>query len=111
MIKTSILLMYTRVFPTREFRRAAIILGVIVTAWALATVCVSVFRCYPVSSAWDTSIPGKCVDMNAFSIGTAVPNIATDIAILLLPMRALWELGTTIPHRISAVTVFLFGSL
>ncbi|KAJ5635528.1 uncharacterized protein N7484_008841 [Penicillium longicatenatum] len=99
MIKLSVLLMYTRIFPTRGFRVAVIVLGIITVAWIIVIACMSVIQCAPIERAWDTSIPGACIDASASFIANAVPNIVTDIAIILLPMRALWRMKTTITHR------------
>ncbi|KAJ6086021.1 hypothetical protein N7486_010302 [Penicillium sp. IBT 16267x] len=110
MIKLSVLLIYTRIFPTREFRVAAIILGVITVAWIIAIACISVIQCAPIERAWDTSIPGTCIDARALFIANAVPNIVTDIAIIILPMRAMWKLKATITHRLSGIAILLLCS-
>ncbi|KAJ5655713.1 hypothetical protein N7507_007663 [Penicillium longicatenatum] len=110
MIKLSVLLMYTRIFPTREFRVAAIVLGVITAAWILVIACMSVIQCAPIERAWDTSIPGACIDASASFIANAVPNIVTDIAIILLPIRALWRMKPTITHRLSVIALLLLCS-
>ncbi|KAJ5906353.1 uncharacterized protein N7473_003269 [Penicillium subrubescens] len=45
-VKISILLIYARIFPTRGFRIAAIILGSIVVGWVIAIICVSEISVY-----------------------------------------------------------------
>ncbi|KAJ6035303.1 uncharacterized protein N7446_010062 [Penicillium canescens] len=109
-VKISILLMYARIFPTRGFRIAAIILGSIVIGWAVAIICVSVFQCAPIAKAWNPTLSGTCIDLKGSFIGNAVPNILTDIAILALPVHVVWGLHATVTHRLSVIAVFLLGS-
>ncbi|OGM51245.1 hypothetical protein ABOM_000009 [Aspergillus bombycis] len=52
-IKASILLMYSRIFPTRNFRIASIILNGIPIGWVIAIICVSVFQCDPIAKTLD----------------------------------------------------------
>ncbi|KAJ5951566.1 uncharacterized protein N7479_009979 [Penicillium vulpinum] len=108
--KVSILLMYCRIFPTREIRIASMILGGISLAWAIAIILVSIFQCTPIARAWDTRIPGTCIDLKASFIGNAVPNIVTDILILSLPVRVVWGLHASLTHRLSVIGIFLLGS-
>ncbi|KAJ6045779.1 uncharacterized protein N7446_012643 [Penicillium canescens] len=109
-IKISILLMYARIFPTRGFRIAAIILGSIVIGWVVAIICVSVFQCTPLAKAWNPTLSGTCINLKGSFIGNAVPNILTDIAILALPVHVVWGLHATVTHRLSVIAVFLLGS-
>lgn len=110
-IKISILLMYSRIFPTREFRIAAYILGSIVVSWVIAIIFVSVFQCTPIEKTWNPTIPGTCINLKGSFIGNAIPNILTDIAILSLPVRVVWRLHASVTHRLSVMFVFLLGSL
>ncbi|OJJ96610.1 hypothetical protein ASPACDRAFT_46780 [Aspergillus aculeatus ATCC 16872] len=100
-IKVSILLMNARIFPTRNFRLAAIILGGIAVGWVLAIICVSVFQCDPIAKAWNPNLPGSCINLKGSFIGNAVPNIVTDVAILSLPVHVVWGLHASLTHRLS----------
>lgn len=111
MIKLSVLFMYIRIFPARKFRVAAIVLGVITVAWIIGVACVSVIQCAPIERAWDTSIPGACINAKDFFIANAVPNIVTDVIIIILPMRALWKMKATITHRLSVIALLLLCCL
>lgn len=109
--KASILLMYTRIFPTREIKIASIVLGGLSVAWAIAIILVSIFQCTPIARAWDNRIPGHCIDLKASFIGNAVPNVVTDILMLCLPVRVVWRLHASITHRLSVIAIFMLGSL
>ncbi|KAL4944958.1 hypothetical protein BDV06DRAFT_219765 [Aspergillus oleicola] len=110
MIKIAILLLYSRIFPTRAFRIASYVLGGIAIAWSIAIVCVSIFQCTPVAKTWNSTLPGTCIDLRGMFIGNAVPNIITDIAILSLPVRVVWKLQAPLANRVSVIGLFMLGS-
>lgn len=110
-IKVSILLMYARIFPTRNFRIASYIIGSIAVGWVIAIICVSVFQCNPIAKAWNVNLSGTCINLKGSFIGNAVPNILTDIAILSMPVHVVWGLHANLTHRLSVIALFLLGSL
>ncbi|KAJ5709553.1 hypothetical protein N7493_009844 [Penicillium malachiteum] len=113
LIKISILLIYARIFtiPSRGFRIASIVLGITVAFWTLSLICLQIFQCAPLSRAWNTSIPGMCIDSKGLFIGNGVPNIITDIAILSLPVHAVWKMQAATSHFLSIIAIFVFGIL
>jgi hypothetical protein len=59
---------------------------------------------------WDRTIPGgHCVDNTAFLLGNSIPNIATDIAILLLPLPFIWRLQQSKSRKIALSGIFLLA--
>ncbi|KAJ5929338.1 hypothetical protein N7454_007186 [Penicillium verhagenii] len=108
-IKMSILLMYTRVFIGGEFRVAAITLGAVIMTWIVGVISMSVLECAPIQRAWDASLPGTCDDANALFFANSIPNIVTDLVILILPVRAVWKMETTTTHRLSVIAILLLG--
>lgn len=112
MIKTSVILMYLRIFPSKNFRVYAYILQGIVVAWAIAIAFTGLFQCTPIKKAWlGELVEGHCINVAASFIGNAVPNIITDIAILCLPVVQVWKLQMNPTQKISVCLVFLLGSL
>ncbi|KAK1565900.1 uncharacterized protein LY79DRAFT_644668 [Colletotrichum navitas] len=109
LVKVSLLLMYCRIFPSRNFRIAAITLGGITVAWWIAIVCVCVFQCTPIEKAYMPFLDGTCIDLKASFIGNAIPNILTDVAILCLPVGQVWKLQATLAQRLSLCFMFLLG--
>ncbi|KAF2196641.1 hypothetical protein GQ43DRAFT_248213 [Delitschia confertaspora ATCC 74209] len=107
LVKLSLLLMYARIFPTKFFRISSYILGSITVGWVIAIIGVSIFQCNPIRKAWLPMIAGTCTNLKASFIGNAIPNILTDIAILLLPVREVWKLQVTPARRMSLW--FMFG--
>lgn len=110
-IKISILAMYLRLFPSREFKLAAWVIGGIVIAWWIAIVLVCIFQCNPIYVAWVPWDEGTCLDLKGSFIGNGVPNILTDIAILVMPVKQVWHLHATMAQKVSLLCTFGLGSL
>lgn len=110
-IKLSILAMYLRIFPSRDFKIAAWIIGGTIIAWWIAIVLVCVFQCNPIYLAWVPWGEGTCINLRASFIGNAVPNILTDVAILIMPIKQVWHLHATMAQKISLLGTFGLGSL
>ncbi|GJC80683.1 satratoxin biosynthesis SC1 cluster protein 4 [Colletotrichum liriopes] len=108
-VKVSLLLMYCRIFPSRNFKFAAMTLGGVTIAWWIAIVFVCIFQCTPVAKAYMPFIDGTCIDLKASFIGNAIPNILTDVAILCLPIGQVWKLQVTLAQRLSLCFMFLLG--
>lgn len=111
LLKLSLLALYFRIFPTREFKLATYILSGLIILWCIALNCVAIFQCNPVKKSWLPTSPGTCIDLKAAFIGNAIPNIITDVVILLLPVRQIWKLQMRPAQRISLIAMFLLGGL
>lgn len=73
-------------------------------------VLVVIFQCTPVNFWWNRTITGgHCVNNTKFLLGNSVPNIATDIAILLLPIPFIWNLQQSSGRKLALSGVFLLG--
>ena len=61
---------------------------------------------------WDKSINPTCsVNVYAFFVGNAIPNILTDWALLLLPIPYIWHLHQSKAQKIALCGVFGLGGL
>ncbi|KAK4183227.1 hypothetical protein QBC35DRAFT_394291 [Podospora australis] len=111
LIKWSVLAMYYRIFPTRFMKWGYIILGGMTLMWWIAVMLVTVFQCTPVHAMWDLATPeAHCINANVFYISTnGVPNIVTDVMILLLPMYEVYKLHVSRAQKIAIAGSFLVG--
>lgn len=107
--KTSILLLYLRIFVQRWFRIACYILMGIIIAYMIATFGASVWQCTPVPRAWDKSIPGTCVDITTNWYANAGFSISTDILILALPMYPIFMSHLRKTQKVAVVLMFALG--
>ena len=110
LVKLSALLFYHRLFgTTRSFRIALWITAGICLGWFIAIDFMAIFVCVPVEKYWNPIIPGHCLNQQKTFLGTAVPNIVTDLIILLLPMPMVWKLQTRLSLKIYLVFTFVAG--
>ncbi|KAK1842765.1 integral membrane protein [Colletotrichum chrysophilum] len=79
---------------------------------------VSTFQCLPVSAFWlrfDANAnlsPSdyECgVNVKTFFIANAIPNIITDVLLLLLPVPGIWSLQLRKPQKVALVGIFTLG--
>ncbi|MCJ1261267.1 hypothetical protein MMC22_001131 [Lobaria immixta] len=108
-IKISILLLYRSLFPGRGFATITNAIGLMVIAWGVALLLVSIFSCRPVNGFWDITIPSVCINTRSFFIGNSVPNICADVFILVLPVRKVWHLKMSLKSKIMVSGLFLLG--
>lgn len=112
MTKLSVLCFYYRIFEISPgFTTQLRFVGALVIAWWITFEIVAIVQCIPVRANWDPAVDGVCIDTFAFFIGQAVPNIALDIIILVLPIKPLWKLHVRKPQKVLLLTVFILGYL
>ncbi|KAL4891144.1 hypothetical protein BDV59DRAFT_194593 [Aspergillus ambiguus] len=112
MIKSSMLLLYLRLFPTPTLRGAVLCTLAFTTAWGLASFFAQVFSCNPISYywlSWDGQHRGKCVSHNALLLAHAIINIILDVVVIGLPMPTLLKLRMSLEKRIGMCLMFAVG--
>ncbi|KAF2117566.1 MFS monosaccharide transporter-like protein [Lophiotrema nucula] len=108
--KTSILVFYLTLSKTQKiFRWATIATLVIVNVGGLALTLLNILQCQPVSATFATPVPpsASCTNIVTIYLSSAPLNIATDLAILFLPMPILT--GMRLPKKQKAILVVTFG--
>jgi hypothetical protein len=72
-------------------------------------------QCTPVSAAWDIILrlsgDVKCIDIKAFYLATAIPNMLTELFVLVLPIPYILHRQTSTGQRAFHSFVFLLGCL
>jgi hypothetical protein len=109
--KLSILLMYYRIFHFPYFKRWAYIIGAFVVVWVICITFLFIFICVPVQKLWYPDLPGRCINQVGTWIANAVSTIATDLAILVLPMPQVWKLQLRLSEKIALTVAFSLGFL
>ncbi|CAJ0548577.1 Ff.00g021900.m01.CDS01 [Fusarium sp. VM40] len=110
LVKLALLQMYLRIFPSRRFRQISAIIAAVVIGWWISICAVSIFQCDPIKRAWLPWIDGTCINLKASFIGNAIPNIATDVAILCMPVKQILKLQVSLAQKLSLLVIFLLGS-
>lgn len=109
--KISILIFYLRLSKNtnKVFRLASwACMAVVVIAGVVLTL-LNIFQCQPISAAWESPAvkEGSCMPILTEFICSAPVNIATDLAILTLPIPVLT--GMRLPPRQKFILVFTFA--
>lgn len=101
-IKLSVLITYNRIFPVIFIRRASLLLGGLTIAWMISISLVAIFQCSPLAKAFNPTVLGRCINLKAALISNGVPNFVTDMVILALPARTVWQLQASIASFLSS---------
>lgn len=109
--KTSILLLYLRIFVKKWFRITCFTLLAVVLLYMVATFAASVWQCIPISRAWDKSIAGTCINISANWYANAGFSISTDFIILALPMYPIYTSMLPLGQKVALMVVFALGVL
>lgn len=61
--------------------------------------------------AWDpTSTGSECFQLRAYLVGTNVPNVLLDLAILVTPLYPVWQLKLPITKKVLISGIFVLGA-
>ncbi|KAI4273120.1 MAG: hypothetical protein LQ337_004850 [Flavoplaca oasis] len=97
--KISVIFLYRRIFTNiLSFRRLTSGFMLFILLFAFTSILATVFQCTPINRAIDHQIKGSCIDLMAFWHTNAIGNIATDLVILALPQRLIYQLQ--MPRRL-----------
>ncbi|KAL2814124.1 hypothetical protein BJX63DRAFT_204536 [Aspergillus granulosus] len=110
--KISMLLLFLRLFPDENFRRATYIVLAITSCWGLGIFFANAFSCRPVSyfwHRWDGEHEGKCIEHAHLLWSHATINIALDLVIIGLPLSTLVKLNLTLGKKIGICSMFAVG--
>ena len=86
-------------------------MGLVMIAWWAGAILAMIFTCVPVYAFWDRSIEGKCVDEQVQAYGITGTEVATNIAVMILPVPWLWSLHLPTSKKFALGGIFLLGSL
>ena len=116
--KLAILCLYHRIFTTKVYRRSILATGTIITLNWLACLLLVFLICHPFGYFWQRSETdneiddaGSCGNVAAAYCSVSIPNILTDIAILVLPIHAIWHLHTQAAQKIGLIITFMTGCM
>lgn len=92
-------------------RRSTIILRATLRLLMDDKILVTAFQCVPVSGLWNPNIPTKCINGKQFFLGSLIPDISIDVALLSLPVPYIWRLHRTTSQKIALAGTFMLGGL
>lgn len=110
--KTSLILLYLRIFVSKNFRIACFVSLAIVLAWSVGSVASTIWQCVPIEASWNNAITNKvCVNSDASWYQYGIINILTDVMILALPVRSIMKLQLHRRERFALLGIFALGAL
>ena len=114
-IEIAMLLFYLRLFGFhRCFRRILYLTAALVASWFIGKLFVAIFRCSPVSAAFDPDPlhqEAHCFHNEAYLIPTALLDVLLDVWILILPLPMVWNLQLSQRQKYCLSGIFLLGAL
>ena len=112
LIKTSILLLYRRIFfVNRRFTQFVDVMLGVMACYIISTVLVDIFGCHPVDKSWHPLKEGHCIDSIKLFKATAALNVSFDGIILLMPMPMVWRLQASLKIKLAVTFIFALGAL
>ncbi|CRG91967.1 hypothetical protein PISL3812_09021 [Talaromyces islandicus] len=114
--KLAVLVLYQRLFSVRYLTTwATRILMAVLVLYTIVSVFLSIFACGRHVDAFYSEDPNAakqwCIDVNAMQIYTSIPNIVTDVLMLLVPMPVAFGLRVRMSVKLGIAVTFLMGSL
>ncbi|XXG94295.1 hypothetical protein Hte_000549 [Hypoxylon texense] len=82
---------------------------VIIGSWSLSQVIISIFICDPIAGFWEKSIDPRCIANYPQWYINAAGNIATDLAIFVIPLPVLVHLHLPKAQRFVLIGIFSLG--
>ncbi|KAI1468734.1 uncharacterized protein F4812DRAFT_344533 [Daldinia caldariorum] len=107
-VKLAFLTQYYRLLATKKMRMILMIAMVLIGCWSMSQIAVGIFICDPISGFWENST-GSCIGNYPQWYINAAGNIATDIAIFVLPLPVLRHLHLPKAQRLVLIGIFSFG--
>lgn len=109
--RVSGLAFYARLNPMPRFMTYLRLSFAFVTlVWVVQTL-ICALQCVPLAALWDKNVKGWCMGSGTVFVSTGVLTIACDSLILLLPVKIVLSLQTTIARKIALLGILCFGVL
>ncbi|KAI9673654.1 MAG: hypothetical protein M1817_002291 [Caeruleum heppii] len=110
-LKTSILLLYMRIFSTsKSLRYISWSTIVFIFVFYIVGFFMTILACRPQRKIWDPMVEGTCHRWAAGQVVAAAINIATDVLVLVLPLRQVWKLQLPRKQKWGLSAIFAVGS-
>lgn len=107
--KFTILAFYWRLFSVKV-RWPIYIMTFVVFGW-LVSICLAVtFMCDPIAASYDITITGAhCHSLKRIYLGGSLPNILSDVILILMPLPYVWRLQAPSSQRLLLGSLFMLG--
>ncbi|RAK97902.1 uncharacterized protein BO80DRAFT_504364 [Aspergillus ibericus CBS 121593] len=108
--KLSLIVLYHRTLRQKRYPRWILYsLALMIIGYSFALMFAFLFGCHPIQRAWDASVGGTCLDQYTLYIATAVLNIISDVALILVPIPTVWRLHMPSIQKVGLLLMFMIG--
>ncbi|KAL7912261.1 hypothetical protein GGI35DRAFT_310550 [Trichoderma velutinum] len=109
-VKIAILLFYTRIFATPNFRLSVHIYIAILSAWSFAMMICQLLAANPIQDAWNPlAVNPLRFNYNQFSLAFAGMSIVFDVIVLLFPIPVIRKLQMNSGRKVQVLAIFWLG--
>ncbi|KAI0157766.1 hypothetical protein GGR57DRAFT_510708 [Xylariaceae sp. FL1272] len=112
-LKCSVVMFYRRIFIGSGFKIASAAILVFIALWTLAFFLSTVLECngHDLKLIWGTfeEFKTQCSKYKAIQLAHAASDIATDLAVLSLPLPPIWKLQMAMRKKVLISLAFLVG--
>lgn len=108
-LKLSMLALYTRIFSTRMLKNWSYVLMVIVACYGISFIVVFLTNCFPIDNLWNPQPGGWCHNPIYEEFASIGLNMVMDLAIVIMPMPALWGLNMPLRNKFFVSIMFSIG--
>jgi hypothetical protein len=112
--KTSILLLFHRIFSINDNMRKYIYVGIsAVIGFLISSTIADLLNCIPLKWTWlnGEADPRYCINYNMFWLGTGIAESVIDLYILALPLTIVSTLHLERGRKFGVAGIFLLGGL
>ncbi|KAJ5292192.1 hypothetical protein N7478_001443 [Penicillium angulare] len=108
--KLAVLALYGRLWTVNPYRTIILVVGVVIALTAVVSGIMCLNMCQPFSYNWDLTISeGHCYNKQAFFLWASLPNIFTDIIMLVMPVPIVWKLNVSMKVKLGLTLTFATG--
>ncbi|KAF1993460.1 hypothetical protein P154DRAFT_385943, partial [Amniculicola lignicola CBS 123094] len=112
--KLSILLLYLRLLIPTRWSPLWTIVHVFIcvsAAFYTAITLVKIWQCNPIERAWNKTVPGTCINLPVLLQVSGLFNTTSDALILVVPVKACWNLKMSLKKKLAVLAVFTIGAV
>lgn len=109
--RLSVVALYLRIFRKRKARYFCWAVIVFLIGTCIAFIVSANLECIPLQHTWNVKIPGRCFNVQLWWKVSNIPNVVSDIAILVLPIETIWRLQAPVAKKAGIWLVCLTGSM
>lgn len=109
--KMAILHLFLQIFKFGFSRVVIYIVGAIVVVQCIVCTVVTIMQCNPVNLVWNSIVRKTCINVTEFFRLSAIPNIITDLVMLVMPLPQVWQLNAPTRVKVGITITLLTASM